>query len=415
MTGVDPFEERIQRNRIARNNRIYERQQIARRQRSPQEYVGYDAATGLHRLRGAEGDRLVPSITTGALEAGAIVRSGPGSVDGLQAAQPLVFESVRGKARPIPNDCIYIADGDLVRRLDMQTEIVSTLIDETDDWGYSQGVTGTRKKCIFTTRQHVIVQVQNGVSQVLAGKKGESTYLQDGIGSNARLYFPSSIDIGWNNEAYFVDGLTSGLPTRLRKINLATRQVTTLPDIVLSPRGISWDAFSNSFLVFGGFRQPGPSGWEGERGVYRLQQDLSITKIFDTSDLIPSFFFPDGDPGTQIEVYTFLSGTATSERIYAVAWGALNSVLVKVLISFPRTGLEYRRESPESRWDIPDVPGVTNYNESVFFSNFANLSKNNGPLTNEVWAGSSTYGRDDGARQIARFLKGPFEIRTARK
>lgn len=414
MTGVDPFEERIQQNRIARNNRIYERQQIARRQRSPQEYVGYDAATGLHRLRGVEGDRLVSSITTGGLEPGAIVRSGPGSVSGLEAAQPLMFESARKKAQPIPNDCIYIADGDLVRRLDMQTEIISTLIDETDGWGYSLGVTGTKKKCIFTTLQHVIVQVQNGVSQVLAGKQDESIYLQDGIGGEARLAFPSSIDIGWNNEAYFVDGLYSGFPTRLRKINLATRQVTTLPDMVFTPRGISWDAFSSSFLVFGGFRQAGPSGIEGECGVYRLQQDLSITKIFDT-DQIPSFSFPDGDPGTRITVSSFLSGASTSERIYAVAWGTMQSVPVKVLISFPRGGLEYRRESPESRWDIVNVPGVTNYNESIFFSNLANISKNNGPLTNEVWAGNSTYGREDGPRQIARFLEGPFEIRTARK
>lgn len=387
MTGVDPFEERIQQNRIARNNRIYERQQIARRQRSPQEYVGYDAATGLHRLRGAEGDRLVPSITTGALESGAIVRSGPGSVDGLQSAQPLVFESANRFF--IPEVTAYVGDegNGAIRTIDFPSGNVGTFaIDGPNSVAGDDGVIGTawigrcEDLCVVDGRVFYgdvsgasIREISGGIVSTVVGKFDESGDL-DGLGTDARIGPSEGILPVWGTKLAFSDRSNG----KLKTYDLLTLEVATLAT---------------------------------DRDFLRLVFDSENNILFSCLSFTGEIFMTEEDGTTSL----FLAPNPSEGRYLLVGKKTYNGRFLAVQyrsVGFdPFAALFWIDSTTAERTpvflDQPSPLGTSSPQGAVVFKGQVYISGGRGvkraTKLDEYWAGSEDPGLVDGGRQAARF------------
>ena len=263
MPGIDPFEEQIQQNRIARNNRIYERQQIARRQQSPQGYVGYDAATGLHRLRGAEGDRLVPSVTTGGLESGAIVRSGPGSVDGLQAAQPFIFDEAPIFIRPTFTAIVADQGNAAIRLVEIPSGKVSTLAGigrvpnnatEAAD-GPVEGRPIGSALSAFNIGETYFFAERGQASRIRKIEAGEITTIAgdwfnpgdvDGVFPNTRLKSPEYISVAWDSQIALTTRFEFEDRDKIKLLNPITTELITIAELGLNERsfGLTFDDIS---------------------------------------------------------------------------------------------------------------------------------------------------------------------------
>jgi sugar lactone lactonase YvrE len=160
-----------------------------------------------------------------------------GEADGAAAR----FGAMGGAALHPGGEALYIADrgNHTIRRLDLRTGQVSTLVGTAGQRGHSDGA-GARARFsgpaglamdpagkrlfVADTSNHVIRQIDleaGALVSTLAGSPGRSGAM-DGVGAAARLAFPQGIT---------TDGVTifvSGLDGTVRRLDIATGRVTTL-------------------------------------------------------------------------------------------------------------------------------------------------------------------------------------------